>query len=763
MTTSILGQQFQVGSVPVTIDTPTRVNIKKRRERVVYRALSNRDNINIAYLIGQEITPSNNLFISDRSISLTQNRIPSVENINIVTSSVLTSNVEKFLVTDVFTVESPTRPPVPLFFAHVLRQFNPNIANFSNKTLLSIEFADHTLQPISVVDYVLDTSTGTVFNNIKNTFDNITHDFDVTFVKYTVRTTIGNTQTVEIFHEIIDNQPVYSQASFDDVDELGNIIPGRKKYIIEEQAGGQQFQITLPTSQKYAFKETPESRIKVLGPVALDISAPWNIRVTNGEFLTSLKKTLTSFATFKYRVAEFNNQAFTPFPPYKFQGQQKAIWLNSNLIKVAKGIVVDSAIGLFTEVIVENRAGEPKFAYSNDPEKIGTIYSGSIRYTDGILSTDSTNGFIEVAGPLRSDDIIIVTYYTEETEFEFTTIDFNPVNNQDILSQRIVLYISPESAFTGELTNSLYYLVVNSLGEIIYSSQAAAGGSDAASLKMLSEDFFSDGSPKHQFFYDKESTASGLISRSSGVNLQFIDEFSFIDKYTVESVLLSETTSGVVSGVTVNANFEENPRFLVLADIYVGENQSPESLSKFDIRKQGGGIKDDKRQEALGQQPEVSWFWDFSANKPYPGAGAFLVEIPQDVHKDNGGNFNDEEIADLINRHMKLGGYAIVKKYGINPTILASGCTTTSGTITFHWPSYGPDITYDVNLSTSIDTGFTKQNSSAIADVPSGNQITVTGLNPSTKYFVNLTAYRDNKASTGPTVAFITTTATLNN
>ena len=60
-----LRQQFKVNSVEFQSDTPTRVNIKKRKEIIMHKTLSNQNNINISYVMGQSITPSNNLFISD--------------------------------------------------------------------------------------------------------------------------------------------------------------------------------------------------------------------------------------------------------------------------------------------------------------------------------------------------------------------------------------------------------------------------------------------------------------------------------------------------------------------------------------------------------------------------------------------------------------------------------------------------------------------------------------------------------------------------
>jgi hypothetical protein len=758
LTLSSQGNQFTVHQVDFSDDIATRVNIKKRRETVVYKTLSSINNINIAYLMGTEVNPSNNLFISDRGTSLPQNRIPSSQDITILTTKSVNLSIEQFLITDQFTTETATAPETPLFYAHTLEGYNSDLANFSNMTLLSIEFADQDLNLLDLTEYVLDSSTGVVYNNIENSYDATSGSFEVTYVKYTVRSITDGVQSVTIHHELVSNDPVYTQASFDDIDEWGLLLTDRKKYLIETNPGGASYLITFPTSQRYAYREIPESRLKVLTPTAVDITAPWYVRVSNGNFIASLQKTAVLSLPHKYHVAEFNSQLFMPYPPYKLEREQKATWLASNLIYVPKNIVIDSGLGLFADVIIKNRDRELQYAYSNDPDKIGTKYEGTTNYTDGILSYDKLNGFIELSDTVLDDDIITVSYYTEESQYEFSFIDFNPVNNMDILNRRTIIYVAPETSRTGSLDASLHYLTVNTLGEVVYASQTDGAGTvtDPGTQKMLSEDFFTTGAPKYTIYYDKESTSSGLGSRvASGINPGHESDFSFIDKYTVESVLL---TSPTLPSGSAMINYEDNPRYLVLADIYVGESEAPGNLSDFDIRVPGGGIKDDNRWDALKQQAEAAWYWDFNTNRPYPGADAFMVEIPQTVLEAHGGDFTTDQVDDIVERHIAMGGYAVVKTYGVDPVI--TDATVGSGHISISWPSYGSSVTYNVYQSREIDIGFAQVNSSDIADVPGGNNYTASGLIASTKYYLKLGAVDANyDESFGTTVAVTTSTA----
>ena len=756
MSLSVGGHKFKVSQVPFSAEVPCRVNVKKRREKVVYRALSDNDNINIEYLIGNTISPDDNVYISDRSTSLVQNRVPSADDITTETTSSFTLNVDQFLVTDIFTSPTPTQPSQPLFYVHTLENFNSTVDNFAYKELISIEFANYDLQSTELSAYVLDSTTGEFFNNLENSYNEDTGEANVTFIKYAVRTTLTNSSTIEVFHELLDNEPIYQEASFDDIDEFGILLPSVKRYLIDELLGGTQFLITMPSKQVYAYKELPESRIRLLPPTATSVSDLWNVRVTNGKFITSLNYTSTVFRNYKYQIAEFDSQTFTPYPPYKSQVEETATWITPGLCQVAKNVVDDVNLNFYVDVIVLSRTGTVKYAYSTDPQKIGTLYGiSSVSYTAGILSVDQPNGFIELSGTTRDDDEILVSYVTKEEEYEFTSLDFNPVSNLDILNQRIVLYISPESVGTGSLDRSLYYLVVDPLGKIIYSSQADenAAGLDPATQKLLAEDFDTTGTPTHTFYYDKTSTTAGLASRASGVNPSSVEDFSFIDKYTVESQLFSSLTT--VSGTTLE-NLTENGRFLVLGDVYVGESQRPTAFTEFDVRIEGGGIKDDQVTDALAEQPEAAWYWDFIARRPYPATTAFYVEVPQTLLSTHGGRFTRSEIKTLIDKHMQLGGYAALNTYGVDPTV--TGVSTSSGSALIAWPSYGSSTTYAIFQSKNIDGPFSQYNNVTYNDRSAGNCVLMTGFIPNTKYYLEVRATKDSDVSAGPLVA-ITTTA----
>lgn len=754
MTISSLKCEFTVNSIPFSKDFNTRLNIKKRVHYPVFKSLSSKDKINISYTGGQEILPKNNLFISDRSTVLTQNRIPST-SISLSTINTISIGVDKFLVTDVFTEDNPTRPKTPLFYVHTLENFNPDNDDWGTKTLISFEFLDKNFLNRKLIDYIIDKTTGEIFNNFKNEFDASTLDYSVTFVKYVVSFINGSVNT---YHELINNEKIFKQADFDDIDEYGAIISGRKVYLIEEIVGGESFSVTLPVSDLYAYQELPESRLKIKNSTALDTTVPWYVSILNGKFIANLPTSNLTSDNFKYSIAEFDAQTFNPYPPYKLKILDQALWLNPRLLKFTQNIVNNPTAGFYIDIIVFDEDDEVVYAITTNEDKIGDVYINDINWSSGIASVDQSNGFVELTISLKDVYSFQASYFYEEKEYEFTNIDFNPINNLDILDQRIIIYINPETTFTGELDNSLNYLIVNQLGEILYASQADDPGSLISSTqKLIDEDFSTDGIPKHLFYYDKPSTLSGLSWRPSGLYSQFESDFSFLDKYTVNSILI--TNPVIPSGGHQLVNYQENPRFLVLGDLYVGEFEDIKELEPLDVRIEGGGIKEDLIDEAIDIQPEVAWFLNVPLIQQYPAATTFMAEIPNRLLQDNDGDFTLSQIKDIISRHIPAGTYPIIKTYGIDPqiTYLLAG----SGQVLFNWPSYGGAVNYNIYYSTTNLSGsFVTYNSDQI-DLPGGNSVTITGLIPSTKYYVKIGAIDSNDIeSFSPTVSFTTTAVT---
>ena len=169
----------------------------------------------------------------------------------------------------------------------------------------------------------------------------------------------------------------------------------------------------------------------------------------------------------------------------------------------------------------------------------------------------------------------------------------------------------------------------------------------------------------------------------------------------------------------------------------VGTTGSPDSLSIIDVRKQGGGIKEEYFEDAVLEQPEVLWYADSNGRRPYPGVGAFYAEVPSSLLSDNGGRFTRNQIVEIVERHMKAGGYAVVDTYGTDPVL--TSIVVASGSFVVGWPSYGESIDYNALIGPDADS-LVQNNASVLADNALGNSYTFSGLIPSTKYYMRVDA-----------------------
>ena len=112
--------------------------------------------------------------------------------------------------------------------------------------------------------------------------------------------------------------------------------------------------------------------------------------------------------------------------------------------------------------------------------------------------------------------------------------------------------------------------------------------------------------------------------------------------------------------------------YLKLADVYVNQTLSPKDIQVYDIRVHGGGLKESEIQNALGLQDEVFWYWDIGNwdGESYPGMNAMVVNLPRSILKEAGGNFEREEVKDLVYKHVADGSYLIIKYYDKSTEII---------------------------------------------------------------------------------------------
>ncbi len=195
---------------------------------------------------------------------------------------------------------------------------------------------------------------------------------------------------------------------------------------------------------------------------------------------------------------------------------------------------------------------------------------------------------------------------------------------------------------------------------------------------------------------------------------------NFINKYTVQA-----------SKDLQFAN-PANPKYLILGECITASPAAPEQSVLFDIRKPGGGLKDqpDLLEELVETVPEIQWITDdgFIDGLPYPGTAAFICEIPTYLQNEFGGNFTDIAIRQIIERHMVAGGYPITRGYSTDILFSVEPMIDGSLNISFllKWRTYG-NKKYNIYYSAFKEHDFEKSNSTPIIDNSAGNTYTITG------------------------------------
>ncbi len=698
-TSTSFGNTFNVSEVTLGISTDVRFNIIKRREFVTYKTLSDNDNTNLAYAVSKPLISQENISATDKANELLANRLPKETDVIVFSGGVITLQTDRFLATDVFFT-SDIGIKIPVYYKHVLTHFDSTNPNLELSDITLLDSSLHiTIEPATIIDF----EDGIVYNNLKNTFDYVSGDYNIYYIRYSVRNTSSG--AINSYVEIINNQPIYRAATFDDLVD-GLLPPTLKVYTIEQNYISNTYEITFPVLQIYAILEMKESRIHLHVPQNLGSDNQWFTTVTNGNFLTTLRTSTTSSNIFGYNLPEFNAQLFTPFAPFKFKDSELSQRVNNHTIKTLKNHIqhdVDNAFHIL--VVARNVDGSVRVATSTDPGVIGTTFE-DVTVGNYIRSIDSQDGMIDLSVDVFESDTVEVSYYYEETEYEILDIDFNPIFNSDIFGERIVFYLVPNTNNT--LTRCLYYLIVDHNGIITFTSQTS--DSD------LTTDVDTG-----TFKYDIPSPNSGALN--------------FLDKYTLHAVSAFQFTNPT------------NPKYLVLSEVVTSDVKHAHEAVLIDVRKQGGGIKNTPGllQEIAESVPEVMWSTNMSpiGGFQYPGNGATLIEVPTSVQKDYAGKFNDIQLRSIIEKHIGFGIYPILRGYSTDVICVAEPHTDIDDNVSIDitWRSYGADKTYNVYYSLYEDRLFTKVNDAPIEDDSDGNSYTITsGLETDKKYWVYVVA-----------------------
>jgi hypothetical protein len=742
--TNHIGHLVRVTGISGTWDIDTRQNVKKRFELFRFNQSIPDGDVNITYAAAEPVYADNNLFLSDKSTSINENSPNFLIEEQVFYGFTYNTFFKNFLLTDVFTSATTTRPAEPLYFRHTLaaaidensvkvldKNFNP-IDGYLYTIEKPLDYNDDDDLPMdgSDIDHPIMYQGVYIYNNLENVYDAQTGEYTVYYVSYAENS--GN-----VINELLDNTPVFHEAEFDDISQVTSLLKiWVKAYQIEEIDGV--FTVTVPTNNLYAFKSLDTARIFVQEPLDKESELPWFLRISNGAF-----KYIKGTETYIYNLPEFMSQNFIPVFPYKFVIAEETQRISEHLVALRRGnIKLDAVNNYYIDIEIFDQQDDLLYALTTDLSKIDTNYIDNMGEMTAILwtsdlidSIDRRKGFLYLSPVLKDTYKIFTTYYFEEKDYEFTQVNFNPTQNNNILNERIVLYLVPEN-FTnnnniGHAT-ALHYLRVSPEGLITYTSQDSTSQNE--DLKTGTT-YMIEGA-------DRKSTTPGGISHIFWVKSPEIYMGMYYDAIpdSLPNMVSPET---FVDTFTVNAADGKpglDKRYLVLAELFVNEHTAPEVTTLLDTRVLGGGIKKNRIPEALIRNPEVQWYNDIGNfdGRPYPGTSVVIIKIPYTILNEYGGLLSRKQVKQIAKRHLALGSEPIIRYYGVIPNFTSIIAADEAVVVT--WDSEGSDYEYNIYYSTEKQGPYIKHSASPITDNPSGNTLVIDGLTNKIAVYVTGTA-----------------------
>jgi hypothetical protein len=442
-----------------------------------------------------------------------------------------------------------------------------------------------------------------------------------------------------------------------------------------------------------------------------------------------------------------------------------------------------------------------------------------IKWSTSLLSgIDKRSGIVHLDINLLTTYKIYSTYSYKEDFYKIISLNMNPIFDSNATKEVRVFYLVPSNCPTNPApsgqTEAIRWLRVSSSGKIIQTNQNAYGGNEnldynvslidssgyglkgiiglyyswysytsSSSLQEIYPDntinvVSTEGFPKsgwlrfvdsisstikYAFYREKTNTSfilgsnsnqvpvvSGGVFVASGTTIElvnFINERSTLSNrdYETEIITLSSELTAPVSA----------SRYFILAETSINPPHKIDDTVLIDIRENGGGIKEDKYEDAKKINPRAQWIADYNNydGQVLPGNAALVVKLPISIKN----SFSPEQIKSIVEENITLGVVPLIRYYGYQPEIISVLPSMTDQSIEVQWKKMGEEFTYNVYYSKLKKGPWIKHNivrlTDSILDIWTGDNIhasapyeyrdyniyNITGLDYNTKYFIKIT------------------------
>lgn len=107
-----------------------------------------------------------------------------------------------------------------------------------------------------------------------------------------------------------------------------------------------------------------------------------------------------------------------------------------------------------------------------------------------------------------------------------------------------------------------------------------------------------------------------------------------------------------------------NPAAMLLGIVLLREHAAIQDAVVMDARKRGGGLKESISQTEMKQvEPLSQNYWDMSTwdGTAYYKNGVIVIELPKKILDSEGGQFNEQQVRDIISKYIAYGIYFIIE------------------------------------------------------------------------------------------------------
>jgi hypothetical protein len=301
---------------------------------------------------------------------------------------------------------------------------------------------------------------------------------------------------------------------FSDISKTGGTLIG-KTFKTNYSTLYNTVEITTPeANHQYSLMAIGTTKIAVKHPVQAADEDPWYVQITNGYF----RKYVTDGSdvnVYEYYLPEYAVQTWNPSRPDKSQFGEAPIFLDNDLVRLRQtplsnsNIRTGSDINPAENVRVYLRASSER---SNEINELINAAGGKVdtapylgnETTEGwweliIDGIDRNTGLIRVKGirgkldpsdtdptdiltgddaKIYASDTLIAFYYYEELEYTFKKINLNPIQNRQLLTSGVSIYMRPPayklgSAASIPASTTVDYLMFDKDQKIIKASDTS--------------------------------------------------------------------------------------------------------------------------------------------------------------------------------------------------------------------------------------------------------------------------------------------------